>query len=245
MKNEENIIILKRIHDMLWQSAKNGEVIYSHFLTPAQQSLILSEKTFRNTVSFEGGYPDAERRIARIAENETCWDNGADIILFHIQSSDKNAELNHRNILGSLMGLGIKREMIGDILSGTNGTQFFCCGSVSEYIRLNLRKIAKYPVTLKQSDFQDIILPKKEIITINISSMRLDCICAECFHISRTKAAAAISQGLVTLNWVVCCENAKEITIGDRIALRGKGKIQIDSIAGTSKKNRIFLNIST
>ena len=95
-------------------------VLYSHFLTPAEQGVI-AEQNFRNgTVSFVGGYEDAERRLCRLCAEEYCADNGAPVILYHITATARDAVISHRDVLGSLMGLGIKREMIGDILAGSS-----------------------------------------------------------------------------------------------------------------------------
>ena len=62
------------------------------------------------------------------------------IKLYSVISS--NAEFTHRDILGSLMGLGIKREMIGDIIINEDKAQFFCHNSISEFVEFNLKKSA-------------------------------------------------------------------------------------------------------
>lgn len=241
--NNNDRFLLNHMNDILSKNFKTGIVTYSHFLTPAEQSLILSNKILSSSISFNGGYKDTERRIGRISSNEYDYDDGIPITIFSICSSDKNAEFSHRNVLGSLMSLGIKREMIGDIIATKKQVYLFCRENISEYVHLNLKKIGCYPVTAQQSTTEKISLPEKRLITINVSSMRLDCICAECFKISRTKSAEYIKQGMVTINWIICTNPSNEVKIGSRISMRSKGRVEISDISGASKKGRLFVEV--
>lgn len=239
--NDEEKILLRKISDIIAKSEKTYSAVYSHFLTPAEQTLIASVREFRGYITFYGGYDDAERRLCRAAENEYCNDGGAPIRLYSV--TVPNAELSHRDILGSLMGLGIKREMVGDIIINEGGAQFFCHNSVSEFVEVNLKRIGRYNVEVVQSKLSEIPSPKTENATINVSSMRLDSIAAECFRLSRTKAADFIAKGAVSLNWLVCTDTSKEVKTGDKISMRGRGKVEIADILGTSRKGRLFVNV--
>ena len=237
-------MLLKRINDLLALSEKNYKVMYSYFLDPAQQTLVCRVTEFSGFVSMVGGYDDAERRVCRVCANEYCTDESPPIVLFTAEASVKDAELSHRDVLGSLMGLGIKREMLGDILPNKNKPQFFCHDSIADHVEFNLKKIGRCGVTLSRSDIAEIVLPRYESITVNVSSMRLDSICADSFGIPRSKAAEAIKQGLVYVNWLEVTEVSAEVKPGDKISLRGKGKIEIGGISGTSKKGRLFVDIN-
>lgn len=239
--NDEEKILLRKIGDMIRKSEKTYTAIYSHFLTPAEQTLISLVEEFRGYVDLCGGYNDAERRICRVIDNEYCDDKGAPIKLYSVIAP--NADFSHRDILGSLMGLGIKREMIGDIIINDGEAQFFCHDSVSEFVEFNLKKVGRYHVEVKQSELSEIPKIKTQDITINVSSMRLDCIAAECFGISRTKAADFILRGAVSLNWLVCTDTSKEVKTGDKISMRGRGKAEISDISGVSRKGRLFVSI--
>ena len=242
--DKEETLLLRRINDLLNQSRKQYSAVYSHFLDPAQQMLISSVSEFLGYIDFVGGYDDAERRLCRVRFEEYCNDEGSPIVVFSVNPTMKGAELSHRDVLGSLMGLGIKREMIGDIIAGGNTAQFFCHSSDAEHIELSLEKISRYNVNLKRISTADIIPPAYRERTINVSSMRLDCIVSECFGISRSKAAEQIKKGLAAVNWIVTTDVSKEIKPGDRISMRGKGKVNITSISGVSKKGRLFVTIA-
>lgn len=241
--NNEEKILLRKVADLIHRSEKTYSVLYSHFLTPAEQTLLAKIEEFYGVITFVGGYPDAERSLCRVQTEEYATDDGAPYVLYSISATAPNADISHRDVLGSLMGLGIKREMIGDILASGRTAQFFCHSSVADYIETCLTKIARYHIDLKKSSLTEISEPKTESITINISSMRLDCICAECFRLSRTKAAEQIKKGLVSVNWLVCDNTSKELSGGEKISMRGKGKVKFVGITGRSKKGRLFAEV--
>lgn len=242
-KNSDEKILLGRISDMLQRSEKTYSAVYSQFLSPAEQTLISRVDELRAFVSFDGGYADAERRVCRVCFDEYCRDDGAPVVLLCADIKAKNAGISHRDVLGSLMGLGINRDTIGDIITDGQRVQFFCIQSVCEHIEFNLHKIGRYEVDTKLSDNSVIIQKEKTAKSINVSSMRLDCICAEGFGMSRSKASEYIKKGLVCVNWLVCDSTSKEIHKGDKISLRGKGKLEISEITGHSKKGRLFLTV--
>ena len=121
-KDQEEIMLLRRVNDLVQKSRREYSVCYSHFLTPSQQALLNRVEEFLGLIRFEGGYEDAERRLCRVSADEYCTDGGAPILLLRAEASADNAELSHRDVLGSLMGLGLKREMIGDILADMAAT---------------------------------------------------------------------------------------------------------------------------
>lgn len=239
-KDEEKIL-LRKIYDCLQKSEKIYTAVYSHFLTPAEQTLVGAVDEFRGFIRFEGGYEDAERRLCRVAENEYCQDDGVPIELYKVYAPQ--ADFSHRDILGSLMGLGIKREMVGDIQASGDTAYFFCHQSVAAFVATNLRKVGKSHITLSESDFAVMAKPETTDKSINVSSLRLDSVAAECFGLSRTKAAECIRQGLMSVNWLICTDTAKELKAGDKISLRGKGKACIGEVSSISKKGRLFVDI--
>lgn len=240
---DEEKILLKKINDLISRSEKTYSVLYSHFLTPAELTLLSKIDEFYGIISFEGGYPEAERRMCKVKHDEYAYDEGLPAVLYSIEISDSRAEISHRDVLGSLMGLGIKREMIGDILVNGNKAQFFCHKSVCDYVEMNLQKIGRYRVRVKKGELSDIPKPKTEAVSVNVSSMRLDSLCGECFGLSRTKAAEAIKRGEVSVNWLIIYDTDREVNAGDKISMRGKGKAEVVGVTGMSKKGRIFAEI--
>ncbi len=239
--NDEQRLLLRKIGDIIAKSEKTYSAVYSHFLTPAEQALISSVDEFRGYIDFDGGYNDAERRLCRARGSEYCADGGAPIRLYSVTAP--NVEFSHRDMLGSLMSLGIKREMIGDIIASDGTAQFFCHTAVSDFLELNLKRVGRNNVVIRRSGISEIPKKKTRNMTVNVSSMRLDCIAAECFGFSRTRAAELIARGAVSLNWAECTDTSRQVRPGDKISMRGKGKAEISGISGVSRKGRLFVNI--
>lgn len=240
---DDEKILLKKINDLIHRSEKTYSVLYSHFLTPAEQTLLSRVDEFHGMIDFVGGYPEAERRMCRVKCEEYAYDQGFPAVLYNIEVSDVNAEISHRDALGSLMGLGIKREMIGDISVNGNTAQFFCQSSVCDYVEMNLKKIGRYRVKVNRGEITDMPMPKTETVSINVSSMRLDSVCGECFQVSRTKSAELIKRGEVSVNWLIIYDIDREVNPGDKISMRGKGKVEIIGVTGMSKRGRFFAEI--
>lgn len=241
--DSEEKIILRKIYDLLRQSEKTYTVRYTYFLTPAQQSLAAKVEEFIGKISFCGGYDDAERRLCRICADEFVNDDGFPAVLLKITASAVNADISHRDVLGALMGLGIKREMIGDIMAHDREAMFFVCDQVADFVEMNMTSVGRYTVSIEKSAPEQLPPPKTKRANINVSSMRLDCICGEGFGMSRTKAADMIRKGMVSVNWLMCDNVSREVNEGDKISMRGKGKILVDGISGQSKKGRLFVDI--
>lgn len=241
--DSEEMILLRKINDLINKSRREFAVTYSHFLDPAQQALISRVDKFFGAVSFDGGYEDAERRLCRVQTDEYSNDGGLPVVLLKAEATAKDADISHREVLGALMGLGLKREMIGDIIAKGTAPCFFCYETAAEYIEFNLTRIGRCSVKVSRGELLEIPEPESELRSVNVSSMRLDCIAAEGFGISRSRAADFIKKGAAAVNWVCCTDVSREIRPGDKLSLRGKGKLQVLGISGTSKKGRFFVEI--
>ncbi len=242
--DKDQRLLLRKINDLIQTSRKQYAVVYSAFLDPSQQALIGTVTEFYGQVEFCGGYEHAERRICRIRTDEYNAESDPPIALFTAEATDRNAALSHRDVLGALMGLGIKRELIGDILPNGHSPQFFCLESIADYLSTNLTKIGRCTVHLTRSPTASLTEQPRLQKNVNVSALRLDCVTAEGFGLSRTKAADAIRKGAVSLNWLVCTDPSQEIKAGDRISFRTKGKLEVLSLSGTSKKGRLFLDLA-
>ena len=154
---------------------------------------------------------------------------------------DKFTTLSHRDYLGAIMGLGLKREMVGDIKVTDNGADVFCLKSSADYICDNLKKSGRGSVTgeiLPASSFNS-AEDKYELLFTTVSSLRLDGVIAAFFNLSRSTAAETVNKGLVYVNSSQCLKGDYTLKEGDKIVLRGKGKTILSEVKGTSKKGKL------
>jgi RNA-binding protein YlmH len=140
-----------------------------------------------------------------------------------------------------MMGLGLKREMVGDIKVTDEGADVFCLKSAADYICDNLKKSGRGSVTgeiLSVASFSNSD-DKYELCFTTVSSLRLDGVLAAFFNLSRSTAAETVNKGLVYVNSSQCLKGDYNLKEGDKIVLRGKGKTVLTEIKGTSKKGKL------
>ena len=194
---------------------------------------------------FYGGYEDAERVIlinlpdyARLADHNP-------LTVIRACKADGSRELTHRDYLGSLIGLGIKRELLGDILVREDGADIIVLSDIAEFILSNYCKAGRTALSLSQHPVSELIVPKikRTRITDTVASLRLDSVTASAFGLARGKAAEAIGGGIVFVNHLEVTKPDFQVKEGDKITLRGKGKACLTEIGGRSRKDRVYITI--
>ena len=235
----EKIELKKRLADLRSVCERFGRVTSGSFLTPAE----LYENASCGAV-FYGGYEDAERKIAVFLPE---WMDAQD---FDVSSCMSCLEVQsyfgvptHRDYLGAILGLGISRDRIGDILVSGDRAYVICMRSVGTAIVSDLDKVGRVSVRVREIPFAELPAPERKTKTISftVKSPRLDAVASDIFGISRTDAAQAIKQGLVTLNYYVTLKSDASVKENDIISLRGKGKAVVSEIGGRSRRDRIFI----
>ena len=242
----EQKIMLSRIIDIANAVQKQSCPKYSSFLDPASICLINSKLHFDADleVRCSGGYGQAERKIVCVYPD---WYNAEDDVpVAIIKAQGRMTEsLTHRDYLGALMGLGIKRETIGDIIPIDNTCYIFCKTEIAEYIIGNFDKVGRYGVRCTIAELSDITLPRKEesVAQIPVASLRLDAVLSAAMNLSRSKSAEIIASGMVNINYVECRNASHTLTAGDLVSVRKFGRIKIGEVTGVSKKGRMYLEI--
>ena len=249
----EDDLLLAYLADKIAQCEKNDIVAYSNFLDGRQQ--ILAEqyccKHCKNPFLFWGGYEEAERTVCFFLPwyltVETFWENkeaASTLTLLRVMPKG-DVSLSHRDYLGALMGLGIKRELVGDILVSDQGADMIVFRKLLPYLETNYEKAGRASLAIKEIPFAEIRAHGGEgqRLQITVASLRLDTLIAAVFHLSRNMAAEAISRGQVFLNGSLCEKAEKNVQAGDKIVLRGKGKAVLQEINGKTRKDKISVTM--
>lgn len=241
-KDEEDKILLSKIYDNYLRSCQKNYNTYSDFISEEKKEILTDIFSREDFVKFHvyGGYEGAERVVSAFLANEDEYD----FPVVCLEITGKNiGSLSHRDILGSLMGLGIKRETVGDILTGER-CFIFVKREIADYIALNLVKAGRISVSCDFYYGDEISKEEKfEIINTTVSSNRLDVILSAGFKVKRTDAVKYINQGRVTVSGKMNVSSDLRLKENDRISLRGHGKIIFLGECGTSKKGRTVINI--
>ena len=238
---DELQILKNRFNDLYERSRNRSIYCYSDFLNLHEQTILLSQ--FRFGYSLFGGYEYAERKIAVFGtENEMGYepDPPLKIIKASPLSQKFSDELTHRDFLGSLMGLGIKRETLGDIIIADNCGYIFCLENMAQFIIDNLLTIRRTSVSCEFCDTLPAdALPKPQEKLIIVSSMRLDALISAVYNLSRTKSAALVDGEKVFINSKLSTSTSKPVEVGETISVRGHGRFRCAEIRGDTRKGRL------
>lgn len=149
-------------------------------------------------------------------------------------------EATHRDFLGALMSLGIKREKIGDIIVTDEGCHVVVAPEVAETVKRDLTRVADKPVQVEEIDLERLAVPPERIkeVRSTVASLRLDAVAGLGFGESRTHMQREIKAGKVKVNWRPVTSPDREVVAGDVISIRGRGRVVVDSLTGVSKKGR-------
>lgn len=248
--DEEIRLILARALDKMDLAQRRGVPSNTPFLSPAQRVAVegLINRSGHPRHLFAGGYGDAERTVCVFLPDwleEEDWPSGEHPLAAVQFTASAGAKLSHRDWLGSIMGLGLTREKIGDLLVEENRCQAIVLAETADILRSQLEKVGRYPVSGTAISLEELTPPQKsvKIIRDTFATMRLDAVTASAFSLPRSKAAALISSGRVSLNHMECTKPDRAVSEGDIITCRGSGKCVVKQITGQSKKGRIMAEL--
>ncbi|MDV2998785.1 MAG: hypothetical protein N5P05_000391 [Chroococcopsis gigantea SAG 12.99] len=242
LKGIENREELAKIIDKAEQALKTWEVVVTDFFSPPV--LIEAKKVFDRLTDVQicgwGGYPQAERQRLGIARSDIGVDSSQiALALLDISGNFLFDAATHRDFLGSLLGTGIVREKVGDIIVlGERGGQAIVVPELVDFLTATLVQVRSVPVKTSVVDWTGLKVrtpQKKEINTVE-ASLRLDAVASAGFGISRSKMAEAIESGDVRVNWKEITQPSFNTKSGDLISFRGKGRLEIGEIAITKKE---------
>lgn len=228
---------------------RNHEPKQTDFLDPRQMYILqtLVNRDPSAQLLSSGGHDDAERKRGLIAPDYAYLD-AADVALEVISISSDDAKfpgLAHGDFLGSLLGLGLKREKIGDIYVHETFCHVVVAAEISEYIDLHLQQVHRVHVLTERLEIDKLVplVPKMETLRLSVASMRLDGIVSDVVRMSRGKVLPPIKAGKCRVNWRVEENPATLLQTGDVVSLQGFGRFKVLEIEGESKSGRIRLTV--
>lgn len=232
---------LKRIEDLYNRSINRNVITYTNFLTPTEVQLVKTSYLGKSAV-FSGGRDETERvRAFFLPEYVEELEVEEYIKVLRLKFSFK--ELSHRDFLGAILNLGIKRECLGDIYVFEKEAYVFVTSEVVEFIKLNLTKVGKIGITIEEVESDKVKIPelKLEEVKFSVQSLRLDSVASGIFNESREKMNLNIRDGIVMLNYLVCQNTSQAIKEGDIISIKGFGKAVILEIGGLTRRGKTFV----
>lgn len=235
---------LAHILDLAEQALRTWAVVTSEFLAPADLAEILPrlQRLTELSAFTWGGYPQAERQRLAIGRTDimesTAAAEAVPLALLEVRGNFLFDTASHRDFLGAVLGTGIVREMIGDIVVlGEQGAQILSVPEMVPHLEMSLVQVRTVPVQtrLVSLDQLKVRSPRTKAITTVEASLRLDAVASAGFSTSRSKMAADIETGDVKVNWRTITQASRSVQSGDLITIRGRGRVEVGSIAETKK----------
>lgn len=236
-----NELFKARVEDTANACFKNNAPAFLGFLT--EEEVALAHLYLKNQgvdFRFSGGFPYGVRQfLACVPE----WCENPEYPITPVTATFRAVDiLAHRDFLGALMGLGIAREKVGDILVEKGRAVVFLCRDIAPFVLSQLQKVGAVGVTLRVG--YDEPLPnfgQKAAFSCTVSSLRLDGVVAALCSVSRNEAVRLIEEKRVSVGGVLCEKLTKAVDSGDKITVRGKGVFFLTDCGSLSKRGRIVL----
>lgn len=253
-KKQEDKVCLSQVLDKIEFSKTREKIEYTDFLDMYQVSLV---ENFLRKIKFEnfqlyGGYEQAERKILIVFpdkyDNKMLEKNFHKIVkIVRIQLlEEEQGKYSHRNYLGGIVKLGLKREKVGDIIVYQQGADVIALDDFADILRQQLPLLTRFQNSkVEIKEIQD--LKKKDIkleqVKIIVPSLRLDNFVSDLARTSRSKASQMIGQERVFVNGQIETKVSKQLKLKDVITIRGKGRFVIQEFAGTTRSGRIVVAV--
>lgn len=236
-----------KLLDLAEGANKSRKYRVSEFLDPHAYNVaeIIAANFDNVRLETDGGFMNAERVKAAFVSEDFFGQPDYGISCFLASWDKRYYDLSHRDVLGAFMGSGCKREALGDIVFVPEGAQFVVEKTLVNYLQGNLTQIGSAPVTLTEINKDDLLQKEEKVKVINatVADLRLDAVAAAGYGVSRSRMADEIKSLNVKVNWKEAKKAAQSVNVGDVISFRGRGRVEIEEIKGTTKKGRISVTL--
>ncbi len=243
---DETALLLARMEELARVAEKTGTA-HSKFLSPAQGLAVQQAFAGRGDVALrlEGGFAHAERQVAVFTQPQWGSYQPEEILAGLSLSWYKGDSLRHQDLLGAALGLGLSREVLGDMVLEEASGQLVCLRPMAAFLAEEWRQAGRVKVTVREIPLSALgsAAPQLEEKRVTVASPRLDAVLAAAWNIPRAEAAETIRAGRVWLDHQPCLDVAKPLREGQLVSIRGKGRVKILAAGELSRKGRLWLTL--
>lgn len=248
-QNEEERLLMRRVGELCERAQQRAMPQYTGFLSDREQTLAQAalHRAECSCAHFDGGYPEAERKVLCIEPPDTWQEQPWGVVCFTAHPLSGERAPTHRDYLGAILGLGLRRACVGDLLPDPQ-MPLQCYAVVlqdkAEWIAAELTSAGRCPVTAQlceQLPEQVRQGPPHVIQQASVSSLRADAVLAAMMHTSRGNAAEYIAAGKVEINHLPLRAAHEQLYAQDIITVRGTGRYRLVALGGKTRKDRQFI----
>ncbi|HHY09284.1 MAG TPA: photosystem II S4 domain protein, partial [Firmicutes bacterium] len=234
LRGEQEKLIGALVYDLAQLAWETNRPQATDFLDPYERKVARSVLGGLPEIGFfkAGGYKKAERARLMIYPQYYLLETlEAPIKVLQAEGNFSFNKVGHKDFLGSILGTGLKREKVGDIIVLPGGCQAVVAAEVAKHLLLNWKRVGPVPVEVVEIDEGQLNIEPERIkeIRATVASLRLDAVAAEGFGMSRTRMAREIKAEKIKLNWQLVSNPALSVESGDTLSMRGRGRVLLHS----------------
>ncbi|CAA7408599.1 unnamed protein product [Spirodela intermedia] len=231
---------VKNVIEMARRASIRRSIIHTNFLTPpvVKEATMALEKLADVRAVAQGGYPQAERCRISVGHPDTMETTPDAISAVRISGNFEFDPCAHGDFLGAILGTGIVRDKVGDILlQGEKGAQVLIVPELVDFLVSTLDKVGNVSVSCTEIPLLALEYepPRTRSFRTIEASLRVDALASAGFKISRSKLVSLISNGDVRVNWSPVTKNGATLKTGDVVSVSGKGRLKVGEIVATKK----------
>lgn len=239
IRNDETKQLQLRLHQMAERTDRLDRPVTGRFLTAEERSLAIHEaRSCGVAVAFDGGWADAERAQVCFhpAWEEPCFTHQ----WLEIRWNGKFSRVDHRDLLGSLMALGMERAFFGDLIAQEDHAYLCTLPEMAQRLPMEWDKAGNTTIRVTVMDEPPVIEPPQGVqLRDTVASTRLDSVLASGMKVSRAKAAEWIRQGLVAVDHQTEERVDRMLSAGQMLSVRGFGRVRLMEVGTPTRKDRL------
>ena len=235
--------------DLAEQALRTWEPLWSGFLAAdvleeAEARLgLLAELALESA----GGWPQAERRRLCLKRSELEAESAkgegaaapAPLMGLAIAGTFLFDPAEARDMRQALIARGATPGALGDLwIQGDRGAQLVVTPELAEALDQGLALVRSVEVRLEALPLDQLQRPAQRLprrLTTVEASLRLDAVASAGFGLSRNRMAELVRSGAVRINWQPVSSPSRELVLGDRVRLEGRGELELLEVELTKR----------
>lgn len=248
LATDEEREVAAHIIDLVERSRAKQSMEASWFLSLSEQDLVaqIMRRYPDLQYIFAGGFVTAERKrlIIGPANADLTESHFLTAVRIRIKRGPDD-ELTHRDLFGAIMGLGLNRRYLGDVVVTADGGEVIAVDGIAQEIVRFLHKVGRFTAEAELIGLDDLSagIQRKKLVKATVASLRLDAVAAAGFGKSRSQLVREINALRVRVNGTPARAASQPVKVGDVISIGGRGRIVVTAVGGQTKKNRTVVEI--
>lgn len=234
--------LIARAEDTLRLCDRRGAPCFLGFLDEGEQAALLPWLKKQSGVEWMlfGGFPEAERRLLGVFPEYIAPEGDLFPLTACAFHHRKERRLTHRDVLGTLLSAGLRRETVGDILCAEGLCVAFLREEIVPFVREQIEKIGGEGGRW-EIGYTGVLPAAHSFVSLRetVASPRLDGILKALLHIPRDEAARLITEGAVQVDHRPASSVSAQLDAPCVLSVRGFGRFALDRLGPVTRKGRL------